>query len=297
MRRRLVPAQVLSALGLSLALLAAACGDDDQQARTTDDPSSSTTTAPAGEEPGQDTGGQDTGDAARDGALVSLDVHGGFVPVEVNVGDTAEVVVLTDGRVLSGAPVIAIYPGPALPPFQVSTAGQAAIDELLDAAEALDPDADYAQPRGQQVADAPDTTVTLHRGDGTTVSITAYALGMGDETGPRGELQDVVDAINALAAGNGATPYEPTALRVHDVTDLVGPPAEPGPGEPAGTVRDWPVPHTGAECTELTDPALVAAALEVLRQSTQLDRFRTDVGDRRLVVVPLLPGDPGCPDA
>ena len=285
--RRLVPI-----LGLSVALLAAAaCGDDDQQAETSDG-SSTTTAVPPGDEAGGDQGG---GTEAGDGVLVTLDVHGGFVPVELSVGDTAEVVVLADGRVLSGAPTIAIYPGPALPAFQVSTAEQAALDEVVEAIEALDPDADYDQGSQNQVADAPTTTVRLHRGD-ATIEISAYALGMGDAAGPRQALQDVVDRINGLATGTGETPYEPTALRVHDITDLVGPPAETEPGEPSGTVRDWPLPHDGAECSVVTDPAQVQAALEVLRASTQLDRFRTDAGERRLVVVPRLPGDPGCPE-
>lgn len=285
--RRLVPI-----LGLSLTLLAAACGDDDQQAETTDG-SSTTTVVPPGDDPRGDDRG--TGSEAGDGVLVTLDVHGGFVPVEVSVGDTAEVVVLTDGRVLSGAPTIAIYPGPALPAFQVSTAEQAALDEVVEAIEALDPDADYDQGAQTRVADAPTTTVRLHRGD-ATVEISAYALGMDGAAGPRQALQDVVDRIQGLATGTGETPYEPTALRVHDITDLAGPPAEAEPGEPSGTVRDWPLPHDGAACAVVTDPAQVQAALEVLRASTQLDRFRTDVGERRLVVVPRLPGDPGCPD-
>ena len=293
--------RVLPILGLSLALLTAACGDDDRQAETGDRPASSSTssttsaTGASGDQPGAG-GDHDhgaTGGGTTDAALLTVDVHGGFVPIEHSVGDTAEVVVLRDGRVLSGAPTIAIYPGPALPAFQVSTADRAAVDEAVAAFEALDPDADYDQGTQQQIADAPFTTVTLRK-DGGTTSITAYALGMEDATGPRGRLQAVVDRINGLATGTGETAYEPTALRVHDVTDLVGPPGEAGPGEPSGTVRDWPIPHSGAACSVVRDPARVRAALEVLRASTQLDHFRTDVGERRLVVVPLLPGDPGC---
>jgi hypothetical protein len=291
--RRLVPV-----LALSLALVAAACGDDDQQAETTDDPSSSTT-VPAGDAtgaPGEGGSGDDGPVPAADGVLLTLDVHGGFVPLQSSVGNIAEVVVLTDGRVISGAPMTLQYPGPAMPPLQVSTAGADALADVVAAFEALDPDADYTQDTSQQIADAPDTTITLHK-DGTTTSITAYALGMGDATGPRGELQAVVDALNGLATGTGETPYVPTALRVHDVTDLAGPPPTPAEGEPSGTVRDWPIPHDGAECSVVTDAAQVTAALDVLAESTQLDRFRTDAGERVLVVVPHLPGDPGCPES
>lgn len=282
-------------LALSLPLAAAACSDDDQTTETGDLPGA-TTTVPAGDGSGDGDGDGGGGPAADPAALVTLDVHGGFVPVEVNVGNTAEVVVLQDGRVLSGAPTIAIYPGPALPAFQVSQADPADVQALVEAIDALDPDADYTQGADQMVADAPNTTVTLHRGD-DTVSVTAYALGeSGDASGPRAALRDIVEQINGLATGTGEQPYEPTALRVHDITDLAGPMAAGGEGEPSGTVRDWPIPHDGADCTVLDDPAQVAAALEVLREATQLDRYRTDAGERALVVVPLLPGDAGCSD-
>jgi hypothetical protein len=281
------------ALGLSLALVAAACSDGDQTTETGDAPSS-TTTAPSSTDPG-DEGGEQTGDA---GVVVTYDVHGGFVPVEVNVGNTADIVVLQDGRVLSPAPTIAIYPGPALPVFQVSQADPAAVQALVDAIEALDPDADYSDGAQQVIADAPDTTVTLHRGD-ETVSFTAYALGMTDDVGgdARQELADVVQQLNGLATGTGEQPFEPTALRVHDITELAGPMAAGGEGEPSGRVLDWPLPHEAGDCSVVDDPAQVSAALEVLRQATQLDRYRTAAGERALVVVPLLPGDPGCPDS
>jgi hypothetical protein len=203
------------------------------------------------------------------------------------------VVVLADDRVISGAPMTMQYPGPAMAPWQVSTADGAAVDDLVAAFEALDPDADYDQGSQQQVADAPFTTVTLHDG-GRTTAITAYALGMGTATGPRKALQDLVDGIQALVDGTGQTSYRPTALRVHDITKQAGPMAQGEPGEPQGTVRDWPLPYTVADCTEVTEPAQVAALLDAVGKATQLDRWRTDAGERALVVVPLLPGDPGC---
>ena len=291
MRRHLVPA-----LGpaLCLALLTAACGDDDQQASTGDD-SSTTTSSLAPIEPGDDPadGGTDGTDPAEDGLVITLDSHGGFVPVEVDAGNTAELVLLGDGRLISGAPTIAIYPGPALPAFQVSTVEAGDIADIVAAIEALDPDADYSQ---NTVADAPDTTVTLRDGD-RSIAITGNALGMVDDTGPRAELQAVVERLQSLATGNGEQPYEPTALRIHDITPLVGDAPEPVEGEPQGTVRAWPIPHDGAVCTVLTDAAQVAKVLEVVRQATQLDRYATDAGERRLVVAPVLPGDPGCPDS
>ena len=275
---------------MALALLAGACGDDDQQARTTGASNASSTSSSP---PSTTADGVPSGDQV----VLTLDQHGGFAPVEHSVGNTAEVVVLADGSVISGAPMTMQYPGPALLPFQVSQAGRRAVEAVVEEFEALDPDADYDGDAQTFVADAATTTVTLHR-DGRTVSISAYALGMTDDVGgpPRDAFQALVGHIQDLVTGTGDTPYEPSALRVHDVTDQVGPPPEPSPGEPSGTVRDWPIPHAGAACSVVSDPAQVRSALGVLRESTQLDRFRTGAGVRRLVVVPLLPGDPGCPE-
>ena len=291
--------RLLLVSAMALALIVGACGDDDQQARTigASTSSSSPTSTTADGSHDQPAGDDDDGVPSDDQVVMTLDQHGGFVPVEHSVGNTAEVVLLADGRVISGAPMTMQYPGPALLPFQVSQAGRQAVETVVEEFEALDPDADYDGDAPTFVADAATTTVTLHRAGGT-VSISAYALGMTDDVGgpPRAAFQALVGHIQDLVSGTGDAPYEPTALRVHDVTDQVGPPPEPSPGEPSGTVRDWPVPHDGAACSVVSDPAQVGAALGILRQSTQLDRFRTDAGVRRLVVVPLLPGDPGCPE-
>lgn len=270
---------------LVLALLAgaalAACGDDDQATRTTDDP-------PA----------DDGGDGGGGGLVVTLDHHGGFVPVERAVGDVPDVVLLGDGTVLSPAPVIAIFPGPALTPYQVGHLDEAEVDELVAEVEALDPDADYGLPAGgPQVADAADTTVRLLRGGAVVREVTAYALGLVDETGARAELAAVVERLGEAGGGTGEEGYEPTAVRVHDVTDQAGdPPAstttvDGQPGEPVGRVLGWPLAHDGRACTEVTDAAEVDAVLGVLAEATQLDWFATDAGPRRLVVVPILPGD------
>jgi hypothetical protein len=269
---------------LALLLLATACGDDDQATRTTDD-----TSPPTG-----DGGGGGDGDL-----VVSLDVHGGFVPVERAVADTADTVLVGDGTVLSPAPTIAIFPGPALVAFQVGRVDPAEVEELAAAIEALDPEADYRSDAEAQIADAPETTVSVLRGGEETTSITAYALGMAGGSGPRAELAAVVERINGLTDPSGGELYEPTALRVHDVTEQAGDPPssttsapEPEvPAEPSGRVLEWPLPHDGRACTVLDAADDVAAVLEVLAEATQLDWFSTDAGVRRLVVVPVLPGD------
>ena len=283
MRRSTLPLLVLVLLA---AAALAACGDDEETTRTTDDPTPS------------------TGAGGGDGVVITLDVHGGFVPVERAVGNTLDLVVLGDGTVISPAPMIAIFPGPALPPFQVGHVEPAEVDALVAAIEALDPEADYQPPGPAQVADAPDTTLTLRRPEGT-VTITAYALGLlDDDAGPRAELQAVVEQLQGLVSPTGEEAYVPTALRVHDLADLAGDPpsasttTDPAqPGEPTGRILDWPVAHDGRACAVVDDPADVVALLEVLAGATQLDWFATDAGIRRLVVVPALPGDPGCPEA
>jgi hypothetical protein len=275
-----------TARSLLLLLLAgaalAACGDDDQATRTTDDPSA-----------------DDGGDGGGGDVVLTLDHHGGFLPVERAIGNTPDVVLLGDGTVLSPAPVIAIFPGPALTPYQVGHLEGAAVEELVVAVEALDPDADYGLPAGgPQVADAADTTVRLVRGGEVVREVTAYALGLVDETGARSELAAVVERLGEVGGGTGEEVYEPTAVRVLDVTDQAGDPptstttVDPlQPGEPIGRVLDWPLAHDGRACTEVTDADEVAAVLARMGEATQLDWFATDAGERRLVVVPILPGD------
>ena len=297
MRRHLVPVQALSALGLCLALLTAACGDDDQQASTGDDTSSTSSSTSSTTTPGDesDDGGTDGTDPVptEDGLVITLDSHGGFVPVESNAGNTAELVLLGDGRLISGAPMTMIYPGPAMPPFQVSTIGAADIAEVVAAIEALDPDADYSQ---NSVADAPDTTVTLRDGD-RSVSITGNALGMVDDRGPRGELQAVVERLQSLPTGNGSSSTPPP--RCGFTTSPRSSAMRPSRREesPRASSARGPSRTTALSAPSSRTPLRSPRSSTSSVRPPQLDRFATDAGERRLVVAPFLPGDPGCPDS
>jgi hypothetical protein len=295
MRRTTLPLLLLAVLALTAAGLAG-CGDDDEATRTTDDTST----------PGDDGGGggSDDGGPGEGSLVITVDVHGGFVPVERSVADTADVVVVGDGRVISPAPVIAIFPGVALQPYQVGRIEESEVAELAGAVESLDPDADYAPPGPATIADAPDTTVRLERDGEVVREVSANALGMVDETGPRAALAAVVERINGVVGVTGEEPYEPVSLEVHDITDLAGEPpssttvADPdAPEEPTGRILEWPLAHDGRACTVVAEAAEVAAVLEVLAGANQLDWFATDAGVRRLVVAPVLPGDDPCPGA
>jgi hypothetical protein len=277
-------------LAVVLAAAVAACGDDDQRARTSDRPATT-----------QRSGTPGAGPSLGGDVVATLDVHGGFRPVERAVADTADVVALGDGTVISAAAMTLQYPGPAMAPLQVGQAPPAVVGELAAAIDALDPDARYDPPGPAQVADAPVTTVTLRRGGEVVVSVSAYGLGREDEQGARGRLAEVVGRFESLPTAD-ERPYEPVAVRVHDVTEQAGDP--PGPattgdppalGGPSGHILDWPLDHDGRPCSVVDDPAGVAAVLEVLAGATELDWFRTGGGVRRLVAAPLLPGDPGCP--
>ena len=66
-----------------------------------------------------------------------------------------------DGRAISQGPILAIYPGPALPNLQVATISPAGMQRLLAAAREaglLERGLDYGQPA---VADGPTTTFTV----------------------------------------------------------------------------------------------------------------------------------------
>jgi hypothetical protein len=102
---------------------------------------------------------------------------GGFVPVEYNLTSTPEFTLYGDGRVIVSGPVIAIYPGPALPNLQTAVISEEAISAILSAAQEtglLQNGIDYGQPG---ITDVSTTTFVVNVG-GKTYQSSVYALGM-----------------------------------------------------------------------------------------------------------------------
>lgn len=236
--------------------------------------------------------------------VVQVMVAGGFVPVSAAVTAVPIATVLGDGTVITTAPVLAIYPGPAITPLQSVRVPAATVDQLVGRAAELGllrSPLDFGQP---PVADAPDTTVTITSG-GTVHRHVANALGLdGGAAGAgvpapaaanRRALAAFVEAVSALPPGNA--PWSPPAVAVHNVGDYRPDPqlAQPPQRWPLATP---PAPATAAAgvapCT-LVEGAEVATLLEVLARANSLTPWVVSGREMSLAFRPVVPGQPGCP--
>ena len=289
-RRVLIPLIVTVA-----AVALAACGDDDTADPGTLPPSDSTLPPADTNTPSTPGGTGYTHPTGADDVVIRVADEGGFVPPDVLF--TALPTVLVSGdRVFQQGAVPAIYPGPLLPNIQVQTITEGGIQALLALADDAGrlQDVEYEQPTN--IADAPDTVVTINVGD-TTFEHRAYALGFspdGEETDPaRAALADFVadvqawvnDPVNAEVGEQ--TTFEPAAylMRSYPLDDTSGYDIEP-------TIVEWPADVSvrladAAECASI--PAAEAQAM--FADATQLTFFTEDGVTYRVAVKQQLPGD------
>lgn len=281
-------------------LFAGACGDDGDTVGTDDGGGDPSADAPEhGGEHGGDGADGDIGGSSGETVAVQVLVDGGFVPVESALRTVPSLTVTSEGTVITPAPVLAIYPGPAYLPMQSASVDPVAVAELVDLARTLgllDDDLDFGQPG---FADAPDTTVTIVS-DGVTYTHVANGLnpdlgaeGLGDDArANRAALSEFVAAANALAVGD--TIWTPDALGVTVV----------GPFTPSDELTDpepidWPLatpPNTDGDfpCTlvEGDDLATLLAALEGANERTP---WVVDGEQLALAFRVVVPGQVACP--
>lgn len=272
--------------GLLVAMLATACGD-------TEDRSVVPLSRPTG----------------SDEVVVQVMVTGGFVPVGTAVSTVPTVTVLGDGTVITPAPVIAIYPGPAISPLQSVRVPSSTVDDLVERAGdlgLLERPLEFGQP---PVADAPDTIVTI-TANGTEHRHVANALGASgrlDDAGAgrqiteqaaanRRALRSFVDATEALPPGEA--PWRPPAIAVYALGDYIPEPDLTQPG------RNWPLttePVTRPAAPGETIPCTLIEGrdVNVLLDALNHANARTPwiVGGREVSLAfrPVVPGQPGCP--
>lgn len=246
--------------------------------------------------------------------VLRIDVGGGFVAPQAQVGRIPQLSIFGDGRVIVPGPQIEIYPGPALPSLVTLRVSEDGLQKALgDARTAglLGPDAQYP---GGPIMDAPTTTFTV-AADGRTHVITAYALqegGAGDQTldpavrAARAALlafeQRASDARSWLGTTVVETEhqFEPTAIRIFSIA------AQPaGQGGITPSVVDWPLSaqlasfgapfgSSDMRCGVVSGSDL-ARLLPLLRTSNQLTYWRSGGSTYQLTLRPLLPDESGCP--
>ena len=294
MRRNITPRAVLL-LSVGLIIPLAACGDDSvAPAASQGDslpPVPTTAPTPTTEAPA----GGYAHPTGADDIVIEVTYEGGFAPVEAIFTQLPSVLVSGDGRQFTPGAMTMIYPGPLVLPIQVGDIGEDGVQELLALADkyGLLQDREYEAPTN--IADAPDTVVTIRTNDATYVH-RAYALGIdmgldGTQStevsdDPRAQLQSFVDAATATTdpAAQGYVP-ESYLVRATPVADL-------SVYDPEPTVVAWPLEidlATAAECLEI--PAVDIA--DTLTDANQLTFFEQAGTAFQLAVKPLLPGD-GC---
>lgn len=238
--------------------------------------------------------------------IVAIDKGGGYIPVQLELRNTVEFLLVGDGTAIAAAPIPEIFPGPAIYPLQSVTLTEDQIQELLqeaDDAGLLGEEIEYGE---QRISDMPETTVAITIG-GRTVEQTAYALGLSEELvalddakrAARQALQEFIDTAQGMVAAD-SDPYVPSGVVAYRVKPggevLIDPEFEQL--EP----RPWPIATVPppieepfrSSCVAITGPeaAVLLAELDQANEATQWV-----IGTEPPILMafrPLLPGDPGC---
>lgn len=273
----------------SIPLLAlAACGGDDSGTPAV------TTVVPGDAQPVGSGFAYATG---PDDVVVSIASAGGFVPEGFDFVRTPTLLVTGDGRVFTPGVTTLEYPGRLVQPTVVQQLDPAGVQALLaraDEAELLGPAPVYA--RNDQIADAPDTVVTITV-DGQTFTHQAYALGIGDETDPaRQRLADFVadaTALSGIVPEGSLSEGEPFTPPSYEIRATPGDPT----GVEAANEVEW-ASDTGIALADagqcVAVPESDAAATAALLDANQATFFTQDGVTYRLLVRPELPGGPAC---
>lgn len=277
----------------------AACGDPDQVPAEADPTTPGTT-------PGTTVGTAPTTaptsaiahPTSADEVVLKLSYEGGFVPAGFAFVNTPALLVSGDGRVFTGAPVPAIFPGPLLPAINVRRISEDGLQTLLGVVESaglLAAPPDYAG--GDNVADASSTVLTINAEGGSFVH-SAYALGIGNPESPtRQVLLAATTKLGNIDVLVGDASTEPDATFVpseYRFQSRVVDPSELTSQDPAPTVVDWPSSSfslAGAtECARLAAGAVGSLFLDA-KQNTY---FKDGDVVYQLSVAGVLPGDPAC---
>lgn len=156
--------------------------------------------------------------------LVIIETFGGFVPVEVALGQMPEIALYGDGTVITQGPTIAIWPGPALPNLVAGHLDDATIRDILDRAAVsgvLSPLDDYGT---ANVADAGTTRIAVTV-DGKRTVTEIYALGIGglggetpglssEQRTARAGASSFIDFLRQITDAAPAEEFIPTAYAV-----------------------------------------------------------------------------------
>ena len=262
---------------------------------------------PASDPTGRDAGASGAEKPAGSELVLRVRQEGGFVPPEQIAGRIPMVSVYADGRVITEGPVVAIYPGPAMPNVQMQRIEEDKVAELADRAVAagVRSATDLGRPA---VADAPTTRIDVVTAGGTqSVSVEALNEATLDDpmlTEPqkaaRAELAAFVRELTDLRDASESETYP-----VQTMAALAQPYHKPNDGLPEQPrPLAWPGPALPGEHL---DPNIEIGC--VVASGAELDEIMAAVADAnmntpwssggkqyRVTFRPLLPDETGCED-
>ncbi|MGH2830626.1 MAG: hypothetical protein ACRDJM_09095 [Actinomycetota bacterium] len=261
------------------------------------------------------------GDTGRvEGPILRMEYVGGFVPVEYQLSALPTFLLTGEGKVYAPGSQIEIYPPPALPSIQEKPVTADAVRRIREEAERAGltgPDKTY---RHGAIADAPNTRFVYVDPAGTTHTIEAEALGIGEEEGgppPPGASQEDLAARRKLAefarklgdlqswlpkdSTGEDRQYEFDALRIFSK------PYEKSDGDgQSQPEKAWPLStplssfgtvynaESSTRCGVVRGEDL-SALKPSIAQSNSRTPWRSGDKAYQLVLRPLLPGESGCP--
>jgi hypothetical protein len=258
-------------------------------------------------------GGRLPASLGPDELVLRVEYTGGFTrPVELATR-LPIISVYGDGRVITSAPVPAIYPGPSLPALQVHQATPAEVTRILTEAIAGGA-ADGGEFGEPPIADAANTRFTVLTADGLA-STEVYALSEAGDTGMDGltsaqrqarqRLSALFDKLTAFPDSLGESKaYQATEMLA--VASLWADPGQTDMMLPVPPEVAWPGPELPG--LPLPDLGCVAATGDQLAKINEAAARATAAtpwtsGAKRWTITfrPLLPEENGCatvlPDA
>ena len=238
-------------------------------------------------------------------AVLQLRSEGGFTTPEMSIGRGPTYTLLADGRLIYEGPVIMIFPGPLLPNYQIVQLTEEKVNGILDLVDEIGlpgMTSELDDSAASNVADATTEVVTYWDENGAH-EYAVYGLGIDPNpsnpaTVATGEL---VQALSDAAFSAESMEFIGDRVRVIAGVAQVAP--EPGFED----VRPWPLEgEDPAQWAELnlgfTCRVLGPDVIDTFREATQVTQWShpdptMDAPPFILLVRPLHPGEPDCPDA
>jgi hypothetical protein len=243
--------------------------------------------------------GSEESDRGPDDPVLQISSEGGFAPMELLLNTGPRYTVLGDRRLVFQGVQTMQFPGPLVPPYMVTQMSESQMNAVMAMVGRIglsDIDDETDDSAASHVADATTEVITFWDAGGTH-RYSVYALGIEQAPGERNAaFLELIDTFDRFTAETPAEPYEPERARV-----IWGP-----ANADVEDIRPWPLDDDWAAWADLPNgwkcrglDAVVLESFGDANQATQWEISDTSSGysgPAQLLVRPLLPGEPDCPE-